>query len=411
MVYRGEMYYAWAADRTIRVGAQNGGLITSLLFYLLDTQRIDAAVVMREGIDVYEVVPVVITSAEDLTGTAGTFIAGGEILAPLVVEYCAQHPGDQVAVVCKGCDAKSIYELMKRNRITSDNITLIGVTCSGTFSPVLLEQFVQDQWGLSAQDVTWIGTHYGKLVVKGFHDGEEKQFTVTLEDAQEHGLAIHDWCMRCDAYMPRQCDMICGSLGVSGKLAGFVTFVEICTDKGAKILTQADTDRAIWLVAPEREGIDEREIVAQKRLSIAIQNRDTQFENFGRKRERLETIMRETARCIRCGQCVKACPLCVCRDCSIKKEWLVVPDEVPPPFMYHLIRFSHIADSCVNCGQCELRCPTGIPNSLFTHAAQLELEYMFGYKPGTAKGIPQLSKVYERDCFEYRAATKNSESK
>ena len=399
------MYYAWAADRTIRVSAHNGGLITSLLFYLLDTQRIDAAIVMREGADVYEVTADVVTSAGDLAGTAGTFIVGGEILAPLVAEYLTQHPDSKVAVVCKGCDAKSIYELMKRNRIASDAITLIGVTCSGTFSPVLLEQFVQNQWGLSAQNVTWIGTHHGKLVVKGLEDGEEKQYVITLTNAEERGLAMHDWCMRCDTYMPRQCDIICGSRGVSGKLAGFVTFVEICTDKGAKILTQADTDRAIWLVAPEREGIDEREVIAQERLSTAIQNRDAQFENLGKKTERLETIMRETARCIRCGQCIQACPLCVCRDCSTKKEWLVIPDEVPPPFMYHLIRFSHVADSCVNCGQCELRCPTGIPNSLFMHGAQVELEHMFGYRPGTAKGMPQLSKVYERDCFEYHAAT------
>lgn len=404
-MYRGEMYYAWAADRTIRVSAHNGGLITSLLFYLLDTQRIDAAVVMREGVDVYEAVPVVITSVEDLAGTAGTFIAGGEILASLVVKYLTQHPGNQVAVVCKGCDAKAIYELIKRKRIAADDITLIGVTCSGTFSPASLDQFVQRQWGLSAQDVAWIGTHHGQLVVKGLFDGEEKQYAVTLEDAQECGLAIHDWCMRCDTYMPRQCDIICGSLGVSGKLVGFVTFVEICTDKGAKLLTQADTDRAIWLVAPDREGIDERERVAQQRQSVAIQNRDAQFENLGRKRQRLEFIMRETARCIRCGQCIQACPLCVCRDCSTKKEWLVVPDEVPPPLMYHLIRFSHIADSCVNCGQCELCCPAGIPNSLFMHAAQLELEHMFGYKPGTAKGMPQLSKVHERDSFEYHATT------
>ena len=399
------MYYAWAADRTIRVSAHNGGLITSLLTYLLETERVDAAVVMREGADVYEAVPDIVTDARELLGTAGTFIAGGEVLAPVAVEYLAHHRGDRVAIVCKGCDAKAIHELIKRSRIVLEDIILIGVTCSGTFSPVLLDRFVQSQWGLSAQDVAWIGIHEGSIVVKALHEGEERQYAISLNDAQERGLSIHDWCMRCDTYMPRQCDIICGSLGVSGKLTGFVTFVEICTDKGAEILTQADTDRAIWLVAPEREGIDEREWVSQERLKVATRNRDAQFESLGKKSQRLETIMQKTSRCIRCGQCREACPLCICRDCSTKKEWLVAPDEIPPPFMYHLIRFSHIADSCVNCGQCELRCPVGIPNSLFMHAAQLELEHMFGYKPGMPKGMPQLSKIHERDCFEYHAAT------
>jgi formate dehydrogenase subunit beta len=388
--------------------AHNGGLITGLLSYLLGTQKIDAAVVMREGADVYEATADIVTDAQNLAGTAGTFIVGGGILAPFVVEYLAQHPGDRIAVVCKGCDTKAIYELIKRNRIVLEDVTLIGVTCSGTFSPVLLDQFVQKQWGLFPDTVSWIGIHEGHLVVKSLKEGEEQQYTAPLEEIREQGISIHDWCMRCDSFMPGECDIVCGSLGVSGKLAGFVTFVEICTDKGAQILTQADTDRAIWLVAPEREGIDEREIIARERLNIAIQNREAQFERLGTKNQRLDTIMHETKRCIRCGECVHACPLCVCRDCSTKKDWLIPPDEIPPPFLYHLIRFSHVADSCVNCGQCELHCPVHIPNSLFMHAAQLELEHMFGYKPGTKKGKPQLSKVHERDCFEYHVANEKN---
>jgi len=409
MVYKGEMYYAWAADRTIRMDAHNGGLITGLLAYLLDTQKIDAAVVMREGVDVYEAVPDIVTDAQNLAGTAGTFIVGGGLLAPFVVEYLAQHPGVRVAVVCKGCDAKAIYELMKRNRILLEDVTLIGVACSGTFSPILLDRFVQRRWGLLADTVSWIGIHEGNLVVKSLQEEGEEQYTAPLEEIREEGVSVHDWCMRCDTFIPRQCDIVCGSLGVSGKLAGFVTFVEICTDKGAEALTQADTDRAIWLVAPEREGIDERERIERERQNAAIQNRDGQFERLGTKSRRLDTIMHETGRCIRCEECVHACPLCLCRDCSTKEDWLVPPDEIPPPFMYHLIRFSHVADSCVNCGQCELRCPVRIPISLFMHAAQLELEHMFGYKPGIKKGRPQLSKMHERDCLEYYVANEKTE--
>ena len=395
------MYYAWAADRTIRMNAHNGGLITGLLTYLLDTGKINAAIVMREGADVYEAAPDIVTDAQNLAGTAGTFIVGGRLLAPSVAEYLAQYPGNRVAVVCKGCDAKAIYELVKRNKIALEDVTLIGVSCSGTFSPVLLDRFVRREWGLSADTVSWIGVHEGDLVVKSLTEEGEHQYAAPLEEIKKLGVSMHDWCLRCDTYIPGECDIVCGSLGVSGKLAGFVTFVEICSDKGAQILTQADIDRAIWLVAPEREGIDERELISLEKRTAAIQSRDTQFERLGTKDHRLDTIMHETRRCIRCGECVNACPLCVCRDCSTKKDWLVPPDEIPPPFLYHLIRFSHVADSCVNCGQCELCCPVLIPNSLFMHAAQLELEHMFGYKPGMKKGKPQLSKVHERDCLEY----------
>jgi hypothetical protein len=45
------------------------------------------------------------------------------------------------------------------------------------------------------------------------------------------------------------------------------------------------------------------------------------------------------------------------------------------------------------------------------HAAQLELEHMFGYRPGTAKGMPQLSKLHERDCLEYHAGAEKKSGK
>ena len=58
--------------------------------------------------------------------------------------------------------------------------------------------------------------------------------------------------------------------------------------------------------------------------------------------------------------------------------------------MFQLIRFAHIADSCVNCGQCQELCPMDIPNALYMHAQQVELEKMFGHKPGVDMELPVL---------------------
>ena len=406
MVYSGDMYYAWAADREIRLAAHNGGLITALLAYLLDTGRVHAAVVMREGCDVFEAVPTVVTDARSLVGTSGTFIAGGELLAPLVFEYVSSSPGSRVAVVCKGCDAKALFEMAKRSRVILENLVLIGVSCSGTFSPTALERFVNQHFSVLSEDIIWVGTHKEHLVVKSLKDGAEVQHSISLEEAADLGLHKHEWCMRCNAYIPRQCDIVCGSIGVVGKLEGFVTFVEICTKKGADILTHADADRAIWLITPEHEGISKREALSRSVLKAAVKKRDEQFERLGSESQRLKVIMHETGHCVRCEQCIDACPLCTCHECSTKKSWLVEPNAVPPPFMFHLLRFSHVADSCVNCGQCELRCPMHIPNSLFMHAAQLELEQMFGYKPGNPASRPHLAKLHERDSLEYHVVGK-----
>lgn len=63
--------------------------------------------------------------------------------------------------------------------------------------------------------------------------------------------------------------------------------------------------------------------------------------------------------------------------------------------MFHLIRFSHISDSCVNCGQCEELCAMDIPNALFMHSLQVEMEKMFGFAPGVNMDLPILALVEE----------------
>jgi formate dehydrogenase subunit beta len=73
--------------------------------------------------------------------------------------------------------------------------------------------------------------------------------------------------------------------------------------------------------------------------------------------------------------------------------------------MFHLIRFAHVADSCVNCGQCEENCPMEIPNTRFMHANQVELQKLFGYRPGQDMRLPILALVEEKSERDRLAAT------
>ncbi|MCK9344387.1 MAG: 4Fe-4S binding protein, partial [Massilibacteroides sp.] len=112
---------------------------------------------------------------------------------------------------------------------------------------------------------------------------------------------------------------------------------------------------------------------------------------------RLNYIMKESSRCIKCYSCIENCPICYCVECSTKKPHLVQPGIIPPDFMFQMIRFAHISDSCINCGQCQELCPMDIPNSLFMHAQQVELEKMFGHKPGMDMELPVLAFAEEVD--------------
>ncbi|HJK12559.1 MAG TPA: 4Fe-4S dicluster domain-containing protein, partial [Methanocorpusculum sp.] len=121
------------------------------------------------------------------------------------------------------------------------------------------------------------------------------------------------------------------------------------------------------------------------------------FAELGTGTERLNKIMQQSSKCIKCYGCIENCPICYCVECSTKKPHLVRPGIIPPDFMFQMIRFAHIADSCINCGQCTELCPMDIPNSLYMHAQQVELEKMFGHKPGYDMTMPVLSYAEEME--------------
>ena len=197
--------------------------------------------------------------------------------------------------------------------------------------------------------------------------------------------------------VPRQADLACGNWGVIGDKAGKATFVEVCSDKGAMLLDQAVKAGAIAVENANPKGIEIRAKVEGAMLKLGDKWRKRDFEGLGTNKARLEKIVKETSRCIKCYACIDQCPICYCVECSTKKPYLVPPGEIPVNFMFHLIRFAHIADSCVNCGQCQESCPMEIPNSLFMHAQQVELEKMFGYTPGVDMRLPLLALVDERE--------------
>ena len=182
-----------------------------------------------------------------------------------------------------------------------------------------------------------------------------------------------------------------------GDKAGKATFVEVCSEKGAAVFDGAVKAGVIETCAPEAKGLEIRAKIEKTMINMGKKGQEEQFGALGEGTERLQYIMAETSRCIKCYGCIEACPICYCVECSTKKPHLVRPGILPPDFMFQMIRFAHIADSCVNCGQCSDVCPMNIENSLFMHAQQVELEKMFGHTPGQDMELPVLAFAEEAD--------------
>jgi formate dehydrogenase subunit beta len=401
MSKKGDMFYAWTSDAELQKKAELGGAVSQLLKFALEKKIVDGVFAVKRGQDIYDAVPVFITDPKEVDQTAGSLHCGTLLMSKLVKKYLNGANDMKIAMTVKGCDMMGLYELAKRQQVNLDNIIMIGVNCGGSVSPITARKMIADKFGVDPDTVHKEEIDKGQFIIEyeGGHKG------ISMDELEEAGYGRRPNCRRCKLKVPRQADLACGNWGVIGDKAGKATFVEVCSDKGANLFDAAVKAGVLQTSAPEAKGLEMRTKVENSMLKLGDKWRAKDFGALGEGRERLKKIVEDTSRCIKCYSCINACPICYCVECSTKKPYLVTPGQVPPGFMFHLIRFAHIADSCVNCGQCQELCAMDIPNSLHMHAQQTELEKMFGHVPGVDMSLPLLALVEERDMRDRLSAT------
>ena len=393
MVAKGDMVYAWTTSPELAEVAECGGAVTGLLKYALENNIVDAVLAVKKGVDLYDAVPTLITDPAEIGQTAGSLHCGTLLLSKLIKKYLDGAENMRIGVTVKGCDAMGIYEIAKRNQVNLDNILMIGVNCGGSVSPVAARKMIREKFGVDPDDVVKEEIDKGQFIIVT-KDGQHKG--ISIDELEEEGYGRRSNCRRCKMKIPRQADLACGNWGVIGDKAGKATFVEVCSEKGANLLDAAVKAGAIASEPANPKGIEIRGKVENAMLKLGDKWRARYFGELGDGKERLQKIMEDSSRCTKCYACISNCPICYCVECSTKKPYLVAPGVLPVPFMFHLIRYAHVADSCVNCGQCEENCPMEIANSLYMHALQTEMEKMFGHVPGVNMDLPVLALVEER---------------
>ncbi|RXE56477.1 formate dehydrogenase [Methanoculleus taiwanensis] len=393
MVAKGDMVYAWTTSPQLAEKAECGGAVSALLKYALESGTVDAVLAVKKGADLYDAIPTVITDPAEIAETAGSLHCGTILMSKLIKKYLGGAKNMKIAVPVKGCDAMGLYELAKRNQVNLDNIYMIGLNCGGSVSPVSARKMIAEKFGVNPDDVVKEEIDKGQFIIIT-KDGQHKG--ISIDELEEEGYGRRSNCRRCKMKVPRQADLACGNWGVIGDKAGKATFIEVCSEKGADLVNGAAQAGALATEAPIPKGIEIRGKVENAMLKLGDKWRAKNFGELGDGKERLKKIMEETSRCIKCYQCIDQCPICYCEECSTKKPDMVTPGKLPVDFMFHLIRFAHISDSCINCGQCEENCAMDIPNALFMHALQTDLEEMFGQKPGVDMTLPILALVDEK---------------
>jgi len=393
MIEVNDMFYAKASDAAIADAGEYGGAVTSILKFLLEEGIVDAVLAVEKGADLYDAVPILIEDPEKISKAAGSLHFGTLNLAKVVEKYLDGAQDMKLAVTVKPCDAMTMVELMKRERVNADNVIMIGLNCGGTMPPVKGRAMMEEFYEVDPDTVVKEEIAKGKLIVETA-DGTEKE--IPIDDLEEEGYGRRTNCRRCEINIPTMADLACGNWGVIGPLAGKATFVEVCTAKGADVLEKAKEAGVIELEAPIEKGIAIRKNIdgAMVKLADKWQNADWEDVTGREILSVLTEYMDDFSRCLKCYGCREACPICYCEDCCLEAnngpDWLS-KGEIPPSPMFHLERMLHMAESCTNCGQCEEVCPGEIPLAKIWHEVYTKINETLGYTKGTAEGKPPIA--------------------
>jgi formate dehydrogenase subunit beta len=383
---KGDMYLARSSDDNILKSAECGGAVTSLLKFALESKMVDAvlAVKARDG-NRYDGVPVLIIDPEAMIETAGSLHCASPNIARFLKEYLNGAFDIKIAVVCKPCDARAIIELAKRTQINMDNLTLIGLNCTGTLSSAVSKRMFREEFEVDPTDIIREDLDDGKLTIT-LKDGTEKQ--KDLDELEQKGYGRRENCRRCDINIPIMADIACGKWGTDGQKA---TFIEVCSEKGSDFIQKAIEAGYLKMEKPDSRSIESRKKSDEEE---ALRAKKWQEKDFASLREmsteeKFNYWRGEFGRCIKCYGCRDACPICYCKDCILEADrGIVAPGEIPPDIMFPMIRSVHVMDSCVNCGQCEDVCSMDLPLARLIFMLNRELGDIFKNEPGMDVNAP-----------------------
>ncbi len=229
---------------------------------------------------------------------------------------------EKIGIVAKGCDARNLAVHIVENKISRDQLYIIGVPCTGMIDrhkitarvPGEIEALVEDEAG---KTVTVSGAG----------------FSETFDRAD----VLQENCALCMHRNP-------------------VIYDELIADEVPE-QSEKEVDRYAAVRKVEEMSPDEKWAYFEDLLSD----------------------------CIRCYACRNACPLCYCPTCFVdesKPQWVGKSVDPTDIRIFHFLRAYHCAGRCTDCGACVRSCPMGINVRALTKKLEKDCLENFGWEAG-----------------------------
>jgi formate dehydrogenase subunit beta len=279
----------------------------------------------------------------------------------------------KLGAVLRPCEIRALIELVKLQQANLENVTLIAFDCPGTY------EMVDYQVSLEGQNVQM--SEYLRAASQG-----------EAPDVPPYNqLPLRLACQMCVQPLPTQADIYLHLIGVDATQGIPVTFKD--EDTRALLVKQLQLEEKDLLNDAVPKAV-EKLILARKEV------RERELTGIRSRMNANGGIASIFAACIRCHNCMTACPICYCKTCLFRSAAFDHPPEaylkaaarkgaqrmLGDTLLFHMTRLNHMSASCVNCGMCSSACPVDIPVGIIFSAigeqVQAERTTAFGNLPG-----------------------------
>jgi coenzyme F420 hydrogenase subunit beta len=232
-----DIFAAKTTDVKLQEFGQDGGVVSTILTYLFDTNNIDAAIV-SEYDENFKPIPKIIYSKDELAKSAGTRYSISSNILPLkdldqVAEDIIAHKKriydkDQLRIAFVGtpCQVRSIAK-SKLLHIKPAHVisVVIGLFCFENFDYDKLVGLLESKTQVNPSNIK--KTNIKKNFFVTSKDNTVKE--VNIKDLDE---AVRNHCHECDEFVGRFTDL---SIGSSGAPSGY-SMILTRTEKGRNLI-------------------------------------------------------------------------------------------------------------------------------------------------------------------------------
>ncbi|MFX1496219.1 MAG: Coenzyme F420 hydrogenase/dehydrogenase, beta subunit C-terminal domain [Promethearchaeota archaeon] len=209
-------YSGATTKEQIKKVKQDGGVVTSLLEYLLENNLVDAIIAVKHSKDLWRPEPIIVEKVSDLYKTGGTKYANAATLS--IIQMAKNY--ERIAVVGVPCMMKAIEKgtLFPSGLPFFKNIKFrIGLFCMESFPYDGVVQLTKEKFDKDINQLTKMNIDSGKFIIN-LNSGEELK--VDLKEVKSYA---RNNCHYCEDLTSDYADISVGSIGSQGGWSSVIT--------------------------------------------------------------------------------------------------------------------------------------------------------------------------------------------